>query len=72
MRERVVEWVSRGGWLVELLLPRTDAGVAVQLVVVVAVIAALLWRTWRQPDLRFLVAGAGFFTLGLFVLRASH
>lgn len=69
---RTEEWISEGGWLVELLLPRTDAGVAVQLAVVLAVSALLLWRVWRHPDLRFFVFSCSVFVLGLFMLRALH
>lgn len=69
---RTAEWISEGGWLVELLLPRTDAGVAAQLVVVVAVSALLVWRVRRHPDLRFFVLSCSFFVLGLFMLRALH
>lgn len=74
MREpsRTEEWISEGGWLVEVLLPRTDAGVVAQLVVVLAVSALLVWRVRRHPDLRFFVLSLSFFVLGLFVLRAMH
>lgn len=71
-RERVNEWISEGGWLVELLLPRTDAGVVAQLAAVVLVAALLLWRVRRHADLRLLVAAVTFFVLGLFSLRAMH
>ena len=63
--------VGEGGWLVELLLPRTDAGVLVQAVVVLAVFA-LLFRPARRAALLQLWFGAFAFVLGLFVLRASH
>ena len=63
--------VSEGGWLVELLLPRTDAGVLVQAVVVVALLA-LLYRPARRAALLQLWIGLAVFTTGLFVLRASH
>jgi hypothetical protein len=43
---RAEEWVSKGGWLVEVLLPRTDAGVAFQLIIVLTVSGLLLWRVW--------------------------
>ncbi len=68
---RAEEWVSEGGWLVELLLPRTDAGVLVQAVVVVALLA-LLYRPARRAALLQLWLGAAVFTAGLFMLRASH
>jgi hypothetical protein len=63
--------VGEGGWLVELLLPRTDAGVLVQAIVVVLVLA-LLYRPARRAALVQLWVGGAVFTAGLFVLRASH
>lgn len=63
--------VGEGGWLVELLLPRTDAGVLVQAVVVLAVFA-LLYRPARRSGLLQLWVGGFAFTAGVFVLRASH
>ncbi len=63
--------VSEGGWLVEVLLPRTDAGVLVQAIVVGAVFALLL-RPARRVQLVQLWLGALLFLAGLFVLRASH
>jgi hypothetical protein len=43
-------WVGEGGWLVELLLPRTDAGVLVHALVVLAAFA-LLYRPARRAGL---------------------
>lgn len=63
--------VGEGGWLVELLLPRTDAGVVVQTVLVVAVLALLL-RPARNAGLVRLWVGGAAFTAGLLVLRGSH
>ncbi len=63
--------VGEGGWLVELLLPRTDAGVLVQAVVVIALLA-LLYRPARRAALMQLWLGGAVFTAGLFMLRASH
>jgi hypothetical protein len=68
---RLERWVGEGGWFVELLLPRTDAGVLVQALVVVAVFA-LLYRPARRSQLLQLWAGSLAFIAGLFVLRASH
>lgn len=65
------EWVSEGGWLVEILLPRTDAGVAVQ-AVVVGVVFALGLRGAVRHGLVRLWLGALLFTAGLFMLRAIH
>lgn len=63
--------ISEGGWLVELLLPRTDAGVAAQ-AVLVAVVAVALLRPALRLQLLPLWAGAVVFTAGLFALRAAH
>ena len=63
--------VSEGGWLVERLLPRTDAGVLGQ-AVLVAVVFALLLRPARRTALLQLWLGGLVFIAGLFVLRASH
>lgn len=63
--------VGEGGWLVELLLPRTDAGVAVQ-AVVLAVLFGLLYRPARRAGLLQLWGGIAVFTAGLFVLRGAH
>ncbi len=63
--------MSDGGWLVDLLLPSTDEGVAQQAVVVGVVFLALLPRAWRA-DLLQLWAGSLIFTYSLFVLRGLH
>jgi len=64
-------WVGEGGWLVEVLLPRTDAGVLAQGVVVLVVLAGL-WTPARRSGLLQLWWGGAAFTAGLFALRASH
>lgn len=56
----------------ELLLPRTDGGVAVQAALASAAVAALAWRVRGDRDLLRLVLGGGMFLAGLFVLRAMH
>lgn len=57
----------------ELLQPRTDAGVLAQvLVVLVLWVAGIAWSWKRGPDARRLAFAVGFFTLGLFALRAMH
>ena len=63
--------VGEGGWVVDLLLPRTDAGVAVQ-AVVLTVVFALLFRPARRLGVVQLWAGILVFTAGLFVLRGAH
>lgn len=60
------------GWLRELALPRTDAGVAVQTAVAVVVVAALLWATRRSPHLRLLTIGVAVMLAALGGLRAAH
>lgn len=64
-------WVGEGGWLVDLLLPRTDAGVAVQ-AIVLSLVFAVLFRSARRNALLQLWAGLLVFTAGLFVLRGAH
>jgi hypothetical protein len=58
--------------VIELLLPRTDAGVAVQVVGLIVVLAVLLRITWRRPDLRLVVLGSGLLVLALMGVRAAH
>ena len=65
------QWVSEGGWLVEVLLPRTDAGVLAQAVGAVALFAVLLLPA-RRAQLLPLWLGSAVFLAGLFALRASH
>lgn len=67
----VERWVGEGGWLVELLLPRTDAGVLFQ-AALLTVVFALLLRPARHADLFQLWLGGAVFTTGLFMLRAAH
>jgi hypothetical protein len=64
-------WVGEGGWFVDLLPPRTDAGVAAQ-AVVVAFVFALLLVPARRLQLMQLWTGGLVFTAGLFMLRANH
>jgi hypothetical protein len=56
----------------DILLPRTDAGVAFQVGVVLVVLSFALWRTWANRDLRIFTMGVGVFVFGLMMLRASH
>lgn len=66
--------LGRGGVgpLIDLLLPRTDAGVAVQLALVAVGGAAALAATWRRVELRIFVVGLLVFLLGLAGVRALH
>lgn len=68
---RLERWVGEGGWLVDLLLPRTDGGVLVQALVVL-VAFALLYRPARRAGLLQLWLGGFAFIAGVFALRASH
>jgi hypothetical protein len=56
----------------DLILPTTNAGVAMQLGVVLAagVVGGIVWR--RNRDARLFVFGATLFGLGLIGLRALH
>ncbi len=68
----IEQWVARGGWLVEVLLPRTDAGVAAQLGLLMVIGAVSLWMTRRRPDARFVVVPALALVVMLFGVRALH
>ena len=56
----------------DLLLPATDGGVAIQLLIVVLIFAIALWRSWNSPEARLVVIGAGMVALGLMGFRALH
>jgi hypothetical protein len=58
--------------IVDLLLPTTDAGVLVQLIVVVTAGALGLVLTRRHPDWRLLVVGATLVALAFMGLRTLH
>lgn len=60
------------GLVHDILLPRTDAGVAVQVAIVLVVFAVSLWRTRADRDLRLFTVGVGTFVLGLMMMRAAH
>jgi hypothetical protein len=62
--------VSRS--LVDLLLPRTDAGAGIQMVVAVALFSAVAVTVRRHRDLLWLVAGLATVTLAWFGLRTLH
>jgi hypothetical protein len=59
-------------FLKDLILPRTDAMVAAQAVILVILVGLGVWHTWHIPELRLLVLGLGVFIFGLMVLRAAH
>jgi hypothetical protein len=58
--------------VLDLLLPTTDAGVAVQFVAAGVVLAVVLWRFWSSPETRLVVIGSGLVILGLMGFRALH
>ena len=68
---RLERWVGEGGWFVDLLLPSTDAGVAVQ-AVGLSLVFTLLLLPARRLGIVQLWAGVAVFTAGLFVLRGVH
>lgn len=58
--------------MLDVLLPRTDAGVLAQFIVVIVVFALAIFALRRQPEWRLLVTGIGVLTLGLMAARAIH
>ena len=56
----------------ELLLPRTDAGVAAQVVLVAIVGVSAFVLTRRNREIRTFVLGCVIFTYAFFGLRAVH
>ncbi|MGI9601632.1 MAG: hypothetical protein ACR2QE_07100 [Acidimicrobiales bacterium] len=60
-------------FILELALPRTDAGVAVQWAVMVPVwVIALVVTRRADPDIRRFVLGLVLFNLAWFVVRTLH
>lgn len=58
--------------MIDLLLPRTDAGAAFQAVVALVLFVAALVAVRRNPDLRMFVYGLGTITAAWFALRTVH
>lgn len=58
--------------MLDLLLPRTDAGVAVQLIVAITVFAIAIYLVRRHLEWRIFVVGFAVLTLGLMALRTVH
>lgn len=56
----------------DLLLPRTDAGVAVQVAAAAAVYLGALLATRRSPEFRQLIIGLATMTAAFFALRTLH
>ena len=59
-------------WLSHLRQPATDLGVAVQLVLFLALLGGSLWGVRHRPEWRLVVVGIGLCGLALFGLRAAH
>jgi hypothetical protein len=58
--------------VLDLLLPTTDGGVGVQLIIWAVVSAIGLFATRSKKDLRLLVIGLSILTLGVMGIRAIH
>lgn len=58
--------------LLDLLLPRTDAGAGIQLIVAVAFFSAAALAVRHRSELLWLVAGLGSVTFAWFALRTLH
>ncbi len=56
----------------DVLLPRTDAGVLFQLIVVATVFPPAIYASWRNKEVRLFVIGLFVFVLGLMALRTVH
>jgi len=57
-----------------LFLPRTDAGVIMQLVLTLLIGAPIVWRLWREglTELVWFAGGVVVLLLGLFAVRTVH
>ncbi len=58
--------------LLDMILPRTDLGVLIQVSVLGVLFFVFLWRLWPRSEMRLVVIGVGLFTFGLIGLRALH
>jgi len=58
--------------VLDLLLPSTDGGVAVQLAVWATISVGAILVSMRNKDLRLLVIGLSVLALGLMGIRAIH
>jgi hypothetical protein len=57
---------------IELILPTTDRGVALQVIAVLFATGVGLYLTRRDRDIRLLVTGGSLVVLGLMAVRALH
>ena len=58
--------------LVDLALPRTDAGAFVQAAIAVPIFGIAVWRVRHNRDIRTFVVGVATLTLAWFALRTLH
>jgi len=58
--------------LVDLALPRTDAGAFVQAAIAVPIFGIALWRVRHNRDIRTFVVGVATLTFAWFALRTLH
>jgi len=58
--------------LVQLALPRTDAGAFVQAAIAVPIFGIALWRVRHNRDIRTFVVGLATLTFAWFALRTLH
>lgn len=58
--------------LVDLALPRTDAGAFVQAAIAVPIFGIALWRVRHNRDIRTFVVGLATLTFAWFALRTLH
>lgn len=71
--ERLAELIGRLPQPVQrLLLPTTDLGVVVQVLLAAALLGVLWSLTRHRPEWRLVVLGAALLLFGLFGLRAAH
>lgn len=56
----------------ELWSPRTDAGVAGQVVATILIVVAVVWAVRRERSLVLLVVGIGMVVLAWYGVRALH
>ncbi len=61
-----------GDLLLDLALPRTDAGAFVQAAIAVPIFGIAIWRVRHNRDIRTFVVGVATLTFAWFALRALH
>jgi hypothetical protein len=58
--------------VIDVFLPRTDAGVAVQAAIWLLLTIVALYLSRRHAEIRLFVVGVSVLTLGLMAVRAVH